>query len=90
MHFLPLDEAVLYFNHSFLSLVNEYIPSKEVTVRSDDNPGMTQKFENILGKGIGIDGARLEWISDYLANRQQCVVLNSTSSDYKDVQAGVP
>ena len=38
LQFLPLDEAVLFFNHSFLSLVNECIPSKEVTVRSDDKP----------------------------------------------------
>ena len=38
LHTLPLDEAVLFFNHSFLNLVNECIPSKEVTVRSDDKP----------------------------------------------------
>ena len=29
------------------------------------------------------------WIG-YLTNRKQCVILNSTASDYKDVQAGVP
>ena len=33
---LPLNDAVLFFNHSFLSLVSECIPSKEVTVRNDD------------------------------------------------------
>ena len=38
LHVLPLDGAVLFFNHSFLSLVNECVPSKEVTVRSDDKP----------------------------------------------------
>ena len=38
MHTLPLDDAVLYFNDAFLKFVNEYIPSKEVTVRSDDKP----------------------------------------------------
>ena len=38
LHTLPLDEAVLFFNHSFLNIVNECIPSKEVTVRSDDKP----------------------------------------------------
>ena len=32
----------------------------------------------------------LDWIADYLTNRQQCVTLNSISSDYKHVQAGVP
>ena len=38
LHTVPLDEVVLLFNHSFLNLVNECIPSKEVTVRSDDKP----------------------------------------------------
>ena len=28
----------MFYNHSFLSLVNECIPSKKVTVRSDDKP----------------------------------------------------
>ena len=58
---------------------------------------ISKAFDRVWHKGLifklkqnGIDGALLEWISDYLANRQQCVVLNSTSSDYKDVQAGVP
>ena len=36
LHTLPLNDAVLFFNHSFLSLVSECIPSKEVTVRSGD------------------------------------------------------
>ena len=33
---VPLDDAVLFFNDTFLKFVNECIPSKEVTVRSDD------------------------------------------------------
>lgn len=35
---LPLDQAVEYFNTIFLNFVQECIPSKEVTVRSDDKP----------------------------------------------------
>ena len=41
-------------------------------------------------KQHGIDGVLLDWVADYLTNRKQCVILNSTASDYKDVQAGVP
>ena len=32
----------------------------------------------------------LEWLSSYLSNRKQCVVLNSSFSEIKDVLAGVP
>ena len=35
---LPLNEAVEFFTASYLNLVRECIPSKEVTVRSDDRP----------------------------------------------------
>ena len=38
LHTLSLDDAVLFFNDTFLKFVNECIPSKEVTVRSDDKP----------------------------------------------------
>ena len=41
-------------------------------------------------KQNGIEGAFLDWLVDYLSNREQCVVLNSTCSDLKGVQAGVP
>ena len=40
LNILPLDEAVDYFNRVFLSFVHHQkcIPSKEVTVKSDDKP----------------------------------------------------
>ena len=41
-------------------------------------------------KQNGIEGALLEWLSSYLSNRKQCVVLNSSFSKIKDVLAGVP
>ena len=58
---------------------------------------ISKAFDRVWHKGLlfklkqnGINGELLDWIADYLANRQQCVILNSTSSDYKHVQAGVP
>ena len=38
LYTLPLIQAVEYFNRTFLNYVHECIPSKEVTVRSDDKP----------------------------------------------------
>ena len=41
-------------------------------------------------KQLGIDGDLLEWISNYLNNIQQRVVIKSCKSDYKRTNAGVP
>ena len=38
MYTLPVDHANEYFNTTFLNYVQECIPSKEVTVKSDDKP----------------------------------------------------
>ena len=58
---------------------------------------ISKAFDRVWYKGLlfklkqnGIDGELLDSVADYLTNRQQCVILNSTASDYKDVQAGVP
>ena len=41
-------------------------------------------------KAYGVCGQVLEWISDWLKNRKQRVVLNGSCSDYVDVLSGVP
>ena len=53
-------------------------------------------FDRVWHKGLifklkqnGIEGAFLDWLADYLSNRKQCIVLNSTCSDLKEIQAGV-
>ena len=58
---------------------------------------ISKAFDRVWHKGLlfklkqnGIDGVLLDWVADYLTNRKQYVILNSTASDYKDVQAGVP
>ena len=35
---LPINEVPILFEESFLKLVNECVPSKEITVRTDDKP----------------------------------------------------
>ena len=49
LNILTLDEAVDYFNRVFLSFVHKCIPSKEVTVRSNDKPWLIMKFVGSLG-----------------------------------------
>ena len=41
-------------------------------------------------KRIGIDGCLLEWIKDYLKDRQQRVCLEGVFSDWCSILAGVP
>ena len=38
----------------------------------------------------GISGSLLNLLRNYLSNRKQCVVLNGSSSDYSDIESGVP
>lgn len=39
---------------------------------------------------IGIQGKLLDWITDFLCNRRQCVVISGCSSSWTDVILGVP
>ena len=40
--------------------------------------------------GYGIAGNILQWISEFLANRKQAVIVNGESSSIKDVISGIP
>ena len=58
---------------------------------------VSKAFDRVWHKGLifklkqlGTDYNLLEWISDYLNNRQQRVVIKSCKSDYKKTNAGVP
>ena len=57
---------------------------------------VSKAFDRVWHKGLifkhkqlGIDGDLLEWISNYLDNRQR-VVLKSSMSSFKSTNAGVP
>ena len=41
-------------------------------------------------KCVGINGNLLSWLTDYLSNRKQRVVINGKFSSWKSIQAGVP
>lgn len=58
---------------------------------------ISKAFDRVWHRGLlfklkqnGIEGEFLDWLSNYLSNRKQCVVLNASCSDTKDVLAGVP
>jgi hypothetical protein len=41
-------------------------------------------------KQLGIEGNLLKWLESYLSNRKQRVVINGTSSEWQETNAGVP
>ena len=58
---------------------------------------VSKAFDRVWHKGLifklrqyGIDGDLLNWISDYLDDRKQRVVIRSFMSSFKRVDAGVP
>lgn len=58
---------------------------------------ISKAFDRVWHKGLifklkenGIDGQMLNWISDYLSNRKQRVVLQTASSTLQSISAGVP
>ena len=41
-------------------------------------------------KNLGVEGTLLNWFESYLKSRQQRVVIEGSSSSWKEVKAGVP
>ena len=41
-------------------------------------------------KAMGINGSLITWLTNYLDNRQQRVVLQGSASQWKNITAGVP
>ena len=58
---------------------------------------VSKAFDRVWHRGLiiklrqyGIDGDLLTWITDYLDDRKQRVVIKSYMSSFKNVKAGVP
>ncbi len=58
---------------------------------------LTKAFDKVWHKGLlykikksGIEGNLHKYLTSYLSNRKQRVVLNGVSSDLKELRAGVP
>jgi len=77
--------------HQFCSAVSE---GKEIRVVFLD---ISKAFDRVWHKGLlwklkqfGIRGILLDWFSDYLKDRCQRVIINGQSSNWKDINSGVP
>lgn len=80
-----------FLYHTFCQAVDN---GKEVRVVFCD---ISKAFDRVWHRGllfklssIGIKGNLLRWLSSYLSNRTQRVVLNGQSSEWASVKAGVP
>lgn len=58
---------------------------------------ITKAFDKVYHKGLlfklkqlGIEGTLLQWLDSYISQRSQRVVVNGTSSSWKEINAGVP
>ena len=67
---------------------------KEVRVVFCD---ISKVFDRVWHKGllhklesIGIRGSLLSWVKKYLSERKQRVVINNSTSSWRDINAGVP
>ena len=47
--------------------------------------GLLRKLES-----IGIIGSLLSWVKNYLSERKQRVVINNSTSSWRDINAGIP
>ena len=90
----PGDSAVnqlLYITNEFGRALDE---GKEVRVVFCD---ISKAFDRVWHKGllrklesIGIKGSLLSWVKNYLSERKQRVVINNSTSSWRDINAGVP
>ena len=92
--FTPGNSAV----NQLLCITNEFgralDEGKEVRVVFCD---ISKAFDRVWHKGllrklesIGIRGSLLSWVKNYLSERKQRVVINNSTSSWRDINAGVP
>ena len=92
--FRPKDSTVnqlVSVYHSFCQAVDS---GKEVRAVFCD---ISKAFDRVWHEGLvhklhlsGISGSLLSWLSNYLSDRRQCVVLSGCKSDSVAITAGVP
>ena len=89
----PTINQLLSITNEILMAFDQY-PTRETRAVFLD---ISKAFDKVWHEGLisklksnGIQGKLLNLIISFLSNRQQRVVLNSKSSEWKDVSAGVP
>ena len=86
--FTPGDSAV----NQLLYITNDF--GREVRVVFCD---ISKAFDRVWHKGllrklesISIRGSLLSWVKNYLSERKQRVVINNSTSSWRDINVGVP
>ena len=92
--FMPGDSTVYQLTHLY-HLFSEAINNQKIVrmVFCD----ISKAFDRVWHTGllaklsrVGITGNLLKWFENYLSNREQRVVINGQSSEWKHIKAGVP
>ena len=92
--FTPGDYAVNQLMHITHEIGRALDEGKEVRVVFCD---ISKAFDRVWHKGllrklesIGIRGSLLSWVKNYLSERKQRVVINNSTSSWRDINIGVP
>ena len=92
--FRPCDSTVMQLIYIVNKIYNALERGNEVRAVFLD---ISKAFDRVWHKGliaklrsIGINGSLLLWFESYLTGRQQRVIIEGTSSEWKNIKAGVP
>jgi hypothetical protein len=92
--FLPGSSTVTQLTEIYDQFCKAVCNGKEIRVVFLD---ISKAFDRVWHKGLlyklkscGITGRLLDWLKDYLSDRQQRVIINGVTSDWGSINAGVP
>ena len=92
--FLPGSSTITQLTELYDQFCKAVNDGKEIRVVFLD---ISKAFDRVWHKGLlhklrgcGISGKLLEWLKNYLSDRQQRVVINGESSQWGNINAGVP
>ena len=92
--FLPGSSTITQFTEIYDQFCRAVNSGKEIRVVFLD---ISKAFDRVWHRGLlhklkacGIRGKLLDWLKDYLTDRQQRVIINGEYSDWGNIEAGVP
>ncbi len=92
--FMPKDSTVYQLLNIYNTILSNLDEGRDVRFVFCD---ISKAFDRVWHKGLlfklqkfGVCGNLLDWITDYLMERRQRVVLEGNSSGWEDIDAGVP
>ena len=92
--FLPGSSTITQFVEIYDQFCRAVSNGKEIRVVFLD---ISKAFDRVWHKGLlyklkacGITGGLLDWLRDYLSDRQQRVIINGATSEWGKIEAGVP